>query len=107
MIHKIDAVKQDKEALIIELEREEEFLTNTLQKQLREVQNDKIRINGDMLELKRQLEAMKIEREKVARQVEAEEEFLTNTLSKRLEIVIAEKESLEIRLSQMAALKGI
>lgn len=100
LIHQIDEVKHDKEVLAVELEREEEFLTNTLQRQLDKVRNEKEEMEHEMLALKKQLESMIKEREHMAQQVEAEEEYLTNTMQKKLEVAMKEKSELEIALKR-------
>jgi hypothetical protein len=58
-------VKGDKERLAVELEQEEEFLTNTLQRQLAIVKGEKGKVEEEVEELKRQLGLMKAERERV------------------------------------------
>jgi septal ring factor EnvC (AmiA/AmiB activator) len=84
--------------LAVELEQEEEYLTNTLQKQLAAVRRDKENVQNEVSELKRQLEHMKFDRERVARQCEAEEEFMSNSFMKKLREVQCEKNELETRL---------
>lgn len=95
---KIDQTKREKEMLANELEQEEEFLTNNLQKQLTNVKKDKEAVQNEVTELRRQLEHMKADREKIARQVEAEEEFISNAFIKKLREVQCEKNELETRL---------
>ena len=69
----MDEAKKEKDKLLLEIEQEEEFLTNTLQKKL-----------GKVLEEKVELEA----------QLEREEEYLVNKLQKQLESVQKDKEHL-------------
>jgi len=59
------------------VEREEEYLTNTLQKQLKKLEQEKI-----AMELK----------------VEIEEDFIVNKLQKQLEALMEEKRHLEDQL---------
>jgi coiled-coil domain-containing protein 6 len=96
----IDKVRKDKERMAMELEREEEFLTNTLQKKLTAARNDKVAVEGEVGKLKAQLAKMLLEREITARRVEEEEEYITNTLNKKLEIVLQQKQALEMTLSR-------
>ena len=67
LLSKINEVQQDKEKLAIDLEREEECLTNKLQRQLRQVGIEKSETDAEIDDLKRQLEDMKSEREKVSK----------------------------------------
>lgn len=66
LLSKISEVQQDKEKLAIDLEREEECLTNNLQKQLKQVGIEKEETEAEVENLKRQLEEMRTEREKVS-----------------------------------------
>ena len=59
-------MQQDKEKLAIDLEREEECLTNNLQRQLRQIGIEKSETEAEVDDLKRQLAEMKTEREKVS-----------------------------------------
>ena len=86
--------------MLVELEREEEFLTNTLQKKLAAARQEKANIEGEVLKLKSQLAKMVQERELTAKRVEEEEEYITNTLSKKLETVLCQKQALEMMLSR-------
>ena len=52
--------------MAIDLEREEECLTNNLQKQLRQIGIEKQETEAEVENLKRQLEDMRTEREKVS-----------------------------------------
>ena len=54
----------------MELEREEEMLTNTLQKRLQSVQKEKTDVETELTLLKHQLENMQVEREALAKQLE-------------------------------------
>ena len=65
LITKVEDVKREKEKLAIDLEMEEEFLTNNLQRQLNSVRGEKEETEHEVAALKRQLELMKQEREKV------------------------------------------
>ena len=66
LLSKITEAQQDKEKLAIDLEREEECLTNNLQRQLRKISIEKEETDAEVGDLKRQLEDMKTEREKVS-----------------------------------------
>ena len=66
LLTKITEAQQDKEKLAIDLEREEECLTNNLQRQLRKISIEKEETDAEVDDLKRQLEDMKTEREKVS-----------------------------------------
>lgn len=66
MISKINEVKKDKEKLVTELEREEEFLTNTLQRQLSVIRREKEQTEAEVVGLKKQLEDAGKERERVS-----------------------------------------
>ena len=66
LLNKINEVQHDKEKLAIDLEREEECLTNNLQRQLRQIGIEKSETEAEVDDLKRQLGDMKIEREKVS-----------------------------------------
>ena len=63
---KINDVKRDKAKLVTELEREEEFLTNTLQRQLSAVRLEKERTEYEVLDLRKQLDDASRERERVS-----------------------------------------
>jgi hypothetical protein len=65
LLTKITEAQLDKEKLAIDLEREEECLTNNLQRQLRKISIEKEETDAEVDDLKRQLEDMKTEREKV------------------------------------------
>lgn len=66
LLTKITEAQQDKEKLAIDLEREEECLTNNLQRQLRKISIEKEETDAEVDDLKRKLEDMKTEREKVS-----------------------------------------
>ena len=61
----------------VQVEQEEEYITNTLMKRLKEAKDEKA---------------------KIAIEVENEEEYLVNNLQKRLQTVYAEKVDLEMQL---------
>ena len=96
----IERVQRDRERMLVELEREEEFLTNTLQKKLVAARQEKANVESEVLKLKAQLTKMMQEREATAKRVEEEEEYITNTLSKKLETVLHQKQALEMMLSR-------
>lgn len=65
LICKIERAKHDKEKLAIDLEREEECLTNSLQRQLSASKNEKEKTATEVVELKKQVEKMRSEQEQV------------------------------------------
>ena len=48
MLKRIDELKAEKEKILLQVEREEEYLTNTLQKQLAKVKQEKIDLEAAM-----------------------------------------------------------
>ena len=58
-------MQHDKEKLAFDLEREEECLVNSLQRQLRQVAIEKEETEAEVEHLKKQLDDMATEREKV------------------------------------------
>jgi predicted RNase H-like nuclease (RuvC/YqgF family) len=130
LICKIERAKHDKEKLAIDLEREEECLTNSLQRQLSASKNEKEKTATEVVELKKQVEKMRSEQEQVrlsfhilisnrhqdsqstrfytdishrkqiARKVEAEQELFSNNLFKKLQKSLQEKTELENQLSR-------
>ena len=66
LLSKITEAQQDKEKLAIEVEREEECITNNLQRQLRKISIEKEDSDAEVGDLKRQIEDMKTDREKVS-----------------------------------------
>mmetsp|Transcript_10613 Transcript_10613/g.10260 ORF Transcript_10613/g.10260 Transcript_10613/m.10260 type:complete len:216 (-) Transcript_10613:684-1331(-) len=106
LLSKLDAVKRDSAVLAVGLEKEEEWLTNNLQRQLRVLQTEKEGVEAEVGDLKKQLDSMKVEREKMARSVEAEEELLSNKLFKKISKVQHEKDDLETQLSRSWSRSG-
>jgi hypothetical protein len=66
LLTKLNKVKHDSEMLAVDLENEEECLTNNLQRQLRILKTEKEGVEGEVGDLKKQLENMKVEREMVS-----------------------------------------
>eukprot|EP00899_Mesostigma_viride_P019001 jgi/Mesvir1/27101/Mv20783-RA.1 len=77
LVEELRKVKEASLNIQMQVEQEEEFITNKLVKRLGELKNEK---------------------QALANEVEQEEEFLTNTLQKRLEKLNQEKADLENRL---------
>ena len=87
--------------MLMRVEQEEEFLTNSLQKRLNRVMREKLELEAQMAreheqldkasgDLERRLEALSSERERLSaekveleRQLEAEQEFIVNKIQKQ------------------------
>jgi coiled-coil domain-containing protein 6 len=76
---RLHELKQEKEQLALEVEREEELLTNTLQKKLLQVRQEKIDLENKL---------------------ENEQEYIVNKLQKQLENAKKEKHLLEIEIQK-------
>ncbi|POM74966.1 Lipid binding protein, partial [Phytophthora palmivora] len=72
-LERLHDVKSEKEKLALEVEREEELLTNNLQKKLNQLRKEKVDLENKL---------------------ENEQEYIVNRLSKQLEAARAEKERL-------------
>lgn len=74
---RLNNLKLEKETLVLEVEREEELLTNQLQSKLEQVRKEKVQLENEL---------------------EHEQEYIVNKLQKQLGIVTAEKSKLEAKL---------
>jgi len=77
LIKRINALKKEKQELALQIEREEEYLTNTLQKKLQTIQFEKVDLENKL---------------------EQEEEYIVNKLQKQLSELRDEKSKLEKKL---------
>jgi hypothetical protein len=99
-------VNDEKQKMLNELEREEEWITNNLQKKLNAAKQENIEVECEVARLRAQLTKMTQDREDVLRKVEHEEEQLTNSLTKRLNVVLGQKQDLEVSLSRELNSRG-
>ncbi|CAM9935116.1 unnamed protein product [Scytosiphon promiscuus] len=112
MMKRLMELKKEKEDLALEVEREEELLTNTLQKKLNQaslhrrakfLRQEKVDLENQLEreqeyvvnKLHKQLAQVTADKERMAMEVEREEEFLTNKLVKKLDQLKEEKASVE------------
>jgi len=77
LIKRINELKKEKQELALQIEREEEYLTNTLQKKLKIIQFEKVDLENKL---------------------EQEEEYIVNKLQKQLSELRDEKSKLEKKL---------
>mmetsp|Transcript_31390 Transcript_31390/g.72199 ORF Transcript_31390/g.72199 Transcript_31390/m.72199 type:complete len:366 (-) Transcript_31390:118-1215(-) len=76
---RLEAAQKEKETLARQVEQEEEFMVNTLQKKLQQVKLEKVALEN---------------------QLESEQEYISNKLQKQIQEVQAEKRTLEIKLEE-------
>ncbi|CAN0057692.1 unnamed protein product, partial [Ectocarpus sp. 13 AM-2016] len=108
MMKRLMELKKEKEDLALEVEREEELLTNTLQKKLNQLRQEKVDLENQLEreqeyvvnKLRKQLAQVTADKERMAMEVEREEEFLTNKLVKQLDLLKEEKAAVEEQLAQ-------
>jgi len=83
LIKRINDLKKEKQELALQIEREEEYLTNTLQKKLQIIQFEKVDLENKL---------------------EQEEEYIVNKLQKQLSELREEKSKLEKKLEDESRL---
>jgi coiled-coil domain-containing protein 6 len=65
LITKIVGIKKEKEKLAVDLEKEEEFITNNLHRHMSVLRNEKKLMEDEVNDLKRQIHEMQRQKEKV------------------------------------------
>lgn len=99
LIAKIKEKEKEKERLTQQLDAEEEFIVNILQKRISAIKGEKEDKEKEVDTLKSQLRHLDKERECIARQVEQEEDFQTNSYFKKIKELNEENAELKLRLS--------
>lgn len=79
LIKKLDRLKKEKEHIVQQVEQEEELLTNTLHKKLQTLKNEKMVIEN---------------------QLEQDKKYIINRLQRQYDLVVAEKNNMERKIEQ-------
>uniref|UniRef100_A0A7S3QM22 Uncharacterized protein n=1 Tax=Dunaliella tertiolecta TaxID=3047 RepID=A0A7S3QM22_DUNTE len=92
LARKLEEVKKEKATLLAEVEQEEEFMTNTLQKRLKKLLGEKADSELKVMELKKQTERLAAEKAKLCSEkieleavLESESEYIVNKLHAQIE----------------------
>mmetsp|Transcript_31718 Transcript_31718/g.80867 ORF Transcript_31718/g.80867 Transcript_31718/m.80867 type:complete len:316 (-) Transcript_31718:1223-2170(-) len=98
LMRKLDALRKEKALRLAEVEQEEEFLTNTLQKRLEKLDAEKQELETRMHDLKKQMDQLCAEKAKLCKEkidleaaLDSESEYIVNKLQVQLEKLNMEK----------------